>query len=595
MSVNSIHLTLHSLCAGACGLPVASSTPRPAARRELAGKFGIPVPSRSNCLLTSTNTMPRGKPEVRGGEKGKGAKGKVKKGRAESPDPDVVAGKHDKAFKRKLNAERRRIRDSSYQADASKFRQQLMNAGCLIIREVAGDGNCLFRAISDQMTGRETRHDAYRQQCCQFMTDNEDDFAPFLLEEENHGSFSDYVAAMRRNREWGGNLELQALSLALNVNIVVHQLDQPRWELCNHDARVVRTISISYHDGDHYNSVRALSDDTDGPAVTIDYKTLTPLGSAAHRLPSDDIFASKDEGSKVQLIMASLPRHRRPPIPAIVRMLSDMRGDVDACIEAFLAAINTEEEAEEKRSAGARVVLPVEMSVATSGSGVKAAEIPFKAVCDGASTALPLQAVGVHSAGDSTALTWTCTTCSYEDTPHSHIQCDICDAPRPVLPCGSPFRATGKDVAADTVPVEHCSVTGFQGHPPIDTSTIAPTSGGNAGTSGAAAHGSGSSSSAVADKQSNGASAASDVPPRRNGPCPCGSILVYRRCCLSVDLAAKAKRDALFKKMAEASGGAESKQKAGKERRKPRRKGGAGDDDSSDSSELDVSVVSVRI
>jgi len=35
----------------------------------------------------------------------------------------------------------------------------------LVIKEVSGDGNCLFRSISDQMEGHEHAYDTYRQGC----------------------------------------------------------------------------------------------------------------------------------------------------------------------------------------------------------------------------------------------------------------------------------------------------------------------------------------------------------------------------------------------------------------------------------------------
>ncbi len=36
---------------------------------------------------------------------------------------------------------------------------------------------------------------------------------------------------MASDGEWGGHAELQAMSLGLQVNIVIHQLDKPRWEI----------------------------------------------------------------------------------------------------------------------------------------------------------------------------------------------------------------------------------------------------------------------------------------------------------------------------------------------------------------------------
>ena len=47
-------------------------------------------------------------------------------------------------------------------------------------RDVNGDGNCLFRAISDQMTGKESNHRKFRRDAVDYVKNNKDDFAPFI-------------------------------------------------------------------------------------------------------------------------------------------------------------------------------------------------------------------------------------------------------------------------------------------------------------------------------------------------------------------------------------------------------------------------------
>ncbi len=47
---------------------------------------------------------------------------------------------------------------------------------------------------------------------------------------------------------WGGNLELQALSMAFRVHITIHQLDAPRFEIRNeffdHDAKAIAAVRM---------------------------------------------------------------------------------------------------------------------------------------------------------------------------------------------------------------------------------------------------------------------------------------------------------------------------------------------------------------
>ena len=86
-----------------------------------------------------------------------------------------------------------------------------------------------------------------------------EDFEPFFSfgegEDEEDADFSEYIARMRLDGEWAGNYEIIAAARALDVHIMVHQFKMPayRTEASKPDAPVVH---VSYHDGDHYNSVR---------------------------------------------------------------------------------------------------------------------------------------------------------------------------------------------------------------------------------------------------------------------------------------------------------------------------------------------------
>jgi OTU domain-containing protein 3 len=134
-----------------------------------------------------------------------------------------------------------------------KFEEQVAVGG-LVIRDIKGDGNCMFRAVADQFTGSQENHFDYRHRIVDFMDTHRDVFQPFFY--EGDGTFDAYLSKMRRDGEWGGNLELQALSLCCSVNIIVHQLGARPWAI-QHDAPS-RTIHLSYHDGDHYASIRCV-------------------------------------------------------------------------------------------------------------------------------------------------------------------------------------------------------------------------------------------------------------------------------------------------------------------------------------------------
>jgi hypothetical protein len=94
-----------------------------------------------------------------------------------------------KAHKKEFNAhanENKYInqrKKDSYLADDNnfkKFTEQLSKIG-LELRDITGDGNCLFRALSDQLDGNESNHLTYRKQVCDYMRQNRDEFEPFVI------------------------------------------------------------------------------------------------------------------------------------------------------------------------------------------------------------------------------------------------------------------------------------------------------------------------------------------------------------------------------------------------------------------------------
>ena len=54
-----------------------------------------------------------------------------------------------------------------------------------------------------------------------------------------------------------GLRSLQGISCTFNVNIIVHQLGSPPWEIRNFPPSAP-VIHLSYHDGEHYASVRCV-------------------------------------------------------------------------------------------------------------------------------------------------------------------------------------------------------------------------------------------------------------------------------------------------------------------------------------------------
>ncbi|KDO29533.1 hypothetical protein SPRG_05489 [Saprolegnia parasitica CBS 223.65] len=119
------------------------------------------------------------------------------------------------------------------------------------------DGNCLFRALSDQLHGDQTHFPVIRKDIVQYIKDHQDDLEPFMEDEE---AFDHYCSRMADDGVWGGNLELYVASLLWQRHIVVHQVDGNRTTIdCGHAK--ARAWHVCYYNDEHYDSIRSVDDD----------------------------------------------------------------------------------------------------------------------------------------------------------------------------------------------------------------------------------------------------------------------------------------------------------------------------------------------
>ena len=66
-------------------------------------------------------------------------------------------------------------------------------------------------------------------------------------------------------------MEVQAASICFKCNINIYQSGQPAWRVINFQPiEDHRCLHLSYHDGDHYNSIRLKDDFGNGPPEPID-------------------------------------------------------------------------------------------------------------------------------------------------------------------------------------------------------------------------------------------------------------------------------------------------------------------------------------
>jgi len=103
--------------------------------------------------------------------------------------------------------------------------------------------------------------------CASVLEENETEFAPFCELNDTVTSYEEYVAAVRSSHDWGGHLELRALSLALGRPFHIYSIQTTRGAPLVIDAAVsgishaaAEPIRLSYHLhyyalGEHYNRV----------------------------------------------------------------------------------------------------------------------------------------------------------------------------------------------------------------------------------------------------------------------------------------------------------------------------------------------------
>ena len=137
-----------------------------------------------------------------------------------------------------------------------RFEAQLAALGLKIV-PVAADGNCFFRAIADQLEGDEEQHAKYREMVVQYIIDHRENFEPFVEDDEN---FDEYCSRMKESGTWAGNMEIQAASMVTRTNICIHIFSSPTVYIRNFDDRNARTLRLSYHNGEHYNSLTLVND-----------------------------------------------------------------------------------------------------------------------------------------------------------------------------------------------------------------------------------------------------------------------------------------------------------------------------------------------
>ncbi|CAG8478049.1 4021_t:CDS:10, partial [Funneliformis mosseae] len=151
-------------------------------------------------------------------------------------------------------------------AQAQKVLDQQLKEMGLYCKEISGDGNCLFRSLSDQFYGNTKQHSKIRKEICAYLEENFDHFQFFV---EDDKPFDYHLAQMKKDGTYGGNMELVGFAQLYEVDIKIYQpgtiyvIEGSEDNKSTKKAGTKKTLHIAYHNWEHYSSVRNIQ----GPHV----------------------------------------------------------------------------------------------------------------------------------------------------------------------------------------------------------------------------------------------------------------------------------------------------------------------------------------
>ncbi|KAI7900322.1 uncharacterized protein BX663DRAFT_545040 [Cokeromyces recurvatus] len=248
--------------------------------------------------------------------------------------------KHKKK-ERITRRQKRELEKSLSSNDPEDLDAQLKQLG-LCTKNITGDGNCLFRSLSDQYYGHDGNHKAIRQEICQYLRENEELYKFFV---EDDQSFEHHVECMSQDATFGGNMELAAFAKLKKTDIKVYQpgliyvingVDEEE----DDDEEERQILHIAYHSWEHYSSIRNIDGPFSGPPEIHVTENKVQNDEQRDETTEDQENEEEEElNSKEKVVKNACPDAN---IRKIRRLLIKYKGNPDKVIDALY------EEKEEK-------------------------------------------------------------------------------------------------------------------------------------------------------------------------------------------------------------------------------------------------------
>ena len=172
--------------------------------------------------------------------------------------------------KEENDSRRKELSKSSLREKELKQMTGVLGKDGLRLYEIASDGHCLFRAVQHQLiltksaytpSSSSEGHLELRRLASTYMKNHSEDFLPFFVAESGDKSAADSFARhcdrVANTSDWGGQLEIRALSRALRTPIFVYSAKSPVLKMG--ETFKDSPLRLAYHKhffalGEHYNA-----------------------------------------------------------------------------------------------------------------------------------------------------------------------------------------------------------------------------------------------------------------------------------------------------------------------------------------------------
>ena len=130
-----------------------------------------------------------------------------------------------------------------------------LEKGNFKLKEIKGDGNCLYRCVALQVYGSDNLHQRVREETMNYMQKHASHYSQFV---SNLEGWENYLKRNRRLGAFGGNLEIQAISELYNRPIQIFEENQLRNIFHSYQLRSPPII-LEYINGNHFNCILDLT------------------------------------------------------------------------------------------------------------------------------------------------------------------------------------------------------------------------------------------------------------------------------------------------------------------------------------------------